>query len=266
MLSKNSYSVALRGFRPAHDLGGGRGLEALFDEHVERRLHDRLAAARRRLGLVSSGCFDISPSHKNLVPIGTRTCYEWYPLVPNRAAASITRSAAAATATIRARRRHEDLPDCEIGADPVRAVLGAAGCPAARLGDRGRACAVARRQCLAGQAPRIVRARGRRIGAVRRCSAWRYWSRPTGSRRQRAVAVVRRARRRSAWSASLARRPWTSDYARAAYPDNAGTPQFFVINAAITALWGVLFLRHRGLPLFRRVALDHHRDRGRSAR
>ncbi|MGP9814112.1 phytoene desaturase family protein [Rhodopseudomonas sp. NSM] len=39
----------------------------------------------------------------------------------------------------------------------------------------------------------------------------------------------------------LARRPWTSDYARAAYPDNAGTPQFFVINAAITALWAVLF-------------------------
>jgi len=39
----------------------------------------------------------------------------------------------------------------------------------------------------------------------------------------------------------LARRPWTADYARAAYPDNAGTPQFFVINAAITALWAVLF-------------------------
>ncbi|NVN88385.1 MAG: FAD-dependent oxidoreductase [Rhodopseudomonas sp.] len=37
-------------------------------------------------------------------------------------------------------------------------------------------------------------------------------------------------------------RPWTADYARAAYPDNAGTPQFFVINAAITWLWGVLFL------------------------
>lgn len=40
----------------------------------------------------------------------------------------------------------------------------------------------------------------------------------------------------------LARRPWTSDYARAAYPGNAATPQFFVVNAAITTLWGVLFL------------------------
>jgi phytoene dehydrogenase-like protein len=39
----------------------------------------------------------------------------------------------------------------------------------------------------------------------------------------------------------LARRPWTSDYARAAYPDNAATPQFFVINTAITALWAALF-------------------------
>jgi phytoene dehydrogenase-like protein len=37
-------------------------------------------------------------------------------------------------------------------------------------------------------------------------------------------------------------RPWTADYSRAAYPDNAGTPQFVIINAAMTALWGVLFL------------------------
>jgi phytoene dehydrogenase-like protein len=37
-------------------------------------------------------------------------------------------------------------------------------------------------------------------------------------------------------------RPWTADYARAAYPDNAATPQFRLINAGITALWGVLFL------------------------
>ncbi len=37
-------------------------------------------------------------------------------------------------------------------------------------------------------------------------------------------------------------RPWTSDYARLAYPDNAGTPQFRIINAAMTGLWGVLFL------------------------
>jgi phytoene dehydrogenase-like protein len=37
-------------------------------------------------------------------------------------------------------------------------------------------------------------------------------------------------------------RPWTADYSRAAYPDNAETPQFFVINLAITGLWGILFL------------------------
>ncbi|MGP0093180.1 MAG: phytoene desaturase family protein [Xanthobacteraceae bacterium] len=37
-------------------------------------------------------------------------------------------------------------------------------------------------------------------------------------------------------------RPWTADYSRAAYPENAGTPQFRVINAAMTGLWGVLFL------------------------
>lgn len=37
-------------------------------------------------------------------------------------------------------------------------------------------------------------------------------------------------------------RPWTADYSRAAYPDNAGTTQFRMINAAITSLWGILFL------------------------
>jgi all-trans-retinol 13,14-reductase len=37
-------------------------------------------------------------------------------------------------------------------------------------------------------------------------------------------------------------RPWTSDYARMAYPDNAATPQFRIINAAMSGLWGVLFL------------------------
>lgn len=39
----------------------------------------------------------------------------------------------------------------------------------------------------------------------------------------------------------LAGRPWTADYSRAAYPDSAATPQFFIINAAMTGLWGVLF-------------------------
>lgn len=38
------------------------------------------------------------------------------------------------------------------------------------------------------------------------------------------------------------RRPWTADYARAAYPEAAGTPQFYLINAAISGLWGILFL------------------------
>jgi len=37
-------------------------------------------------------------------------------------------------------------------------------------------------------------------------------------------------------------RPWTADYSRAAYPENADTPQFFVINTAISVLWGILFL------------------------
>ncbi|MFO1110250.1 MAG: NAD(P)/FAD-dependent oxidoreductase [Bradyrhizobium sp.] len=43
-------------------------------------------------------------------------------------------------------------------------------------------------------------------------------------------------------ASAVLRRPWTADYSRAAYPDNAGTPQFLLINLAITALWGVLFL------------------------
>ncbi|MDE2363173.1 MAG: FAD-dependent oxidoreductase [Hyphomicrobiales bacterium] len=38
------------------------------------------------------------------------------------------------------------------------------------------------------------------------------------------------------------RRPWTADYSRAAYPDSAHAPQFFLINAALSALWGALFL------------------------
>ena len=42
------------------------------------------------------------------------------------------------------------------------------------------------------------------------------------------------------------RRPWTGDYARAAFPDSAGTPQFLLINAAMTGLWGVLFLAIAG--------------------
>ncbi|MDE2378148.1 FAD-dependent oxidoreductase [Bradyrhizobium sp.] len=47
--------------------------------------------------------------------------------------------------------------------------------------------------------------------------------------------------------------PWTADYSRAAYPANAGTVQFRLVNAAITGLWGVLFLalaacRYAGVP------------------
>ena len=45
-------------------------------------------------------------------------------------------------------------------------------------------------------------------------------------------------------------RPWTSDYSRAAYPDNAGTRQFFIINAAISALWGILFFALGSCRLF----------------
>jgi phytoene dehydrogenase-like protein len=40
----------------------------------------------------------------------------------------------------------------------------------------------------------------------------------------------------------VAGRPWTADYSRAAYPETASTPQFQLINAAMTGLWGVLFL------------------------
>ncbi|WP_420132796.1 phytoene desaturase family protein [Rhodopseudomonas sp.] len=51
----------------------------------------------------------------------------------------------------------------------------------------------------------------------------------------------------------IARRPWTADYSRAAYPSNAATPQFFLVNAAITGLWAVLFgviaaCRYAGVP------------------
>ena len=38
------------------------------------------------------------------------------------------------------------------------------------------------------------------------------------------------------------RRPWTSDYSRAAHAEAAGSPQFFLVNAAISGLWGILFL------------------------
>ncbi len=61
--------------------------------------------------------------------------------------------------------------------------------------------------------------------------------------------------------ASLAlKRPWTSDYSRTAFPDNADTPQFFMINAALSGLWGVLFLalaaaRALGAPGFVSVAI-----------
>ncbi|MCG6204704.1 NAD(P)/FAD-dependent oxidoreductase [Rhodopseudomonas sp. HC1] len=51
----------------------------------------------------------------------------------------------------------------------------------------------------------------------------------------------------------LARRPWTADYSRAAYAANAATPQFFIVNAAITGLWALLFgaiaaCRYAGAP------------------
>ena len=54
--------------------------------------------------------------------------------------------------------------------------------------------------------------------------------------------------------ASLAAgRAWTADYSRLAYPGNAATRQFRTINAAITGIWGVLFLalgvsRYLALP------------------
>ncbi|HZR87232.1 MAG TPA: NAD(P)/FAD-dependent oxidoreductase [Bradyrhizobium sp.] len=37
-------------------------------------------------------------------------------------------------------------------------------------------------------------------------------------------------------------RPWTADYSRTAYSATAGTPQFRAVNAAISLLWGILFL------------------------
>jgi phytoene dehydrogenase-like protein len=43
-------------------------------------------------------------------------------------------------------------------------------------------------------------------------------------------------------ASALLGRPWTADYARAAYPHNATSPQFHMINAAITLFWGMLFL------------------------
>jgi hypothetical protein len=36
-------------------------------------------------------------------------------------------------------------------------------------------------------------------------------------------------------------RPWTAQYSRAAYPDQAETPQFRTINWTLTALWALLF-------------------------
>ena len=55
--------------------------------------------------------------------------------------------------------------------------------------------------------------------------------------------------------ASLAAgRPWTADYSRLEHPENAGTQQFRMINAAITGLWGVLFL---ALAVCRYLAVPH---------
>lgn len=36
-------------------------------------------------------------------------------------------------------------------------------------------------------------------------------------------------------------RPWTTDYARVAAPENAATSQFWLVNALMSGLWGVLF-------------------------
>ena len=38
------------------------------------------------------------------------------------------------------------------------------------------------------------------------------------------------------------KRPWTADYSRAAYPESADSPEFFFVNAALSGLWGALFL------------------------
>jgi phytoene dehydrogenase-like protein len=38
------------------------------------------------------------------------------------------------------------------------------------------------------------------------------------------------------------RKPWTAEFSRAAYPDAANEPIFVLVNAILSALWGVLFL------------------------
>jgi hypothetical protein len=38
------------------------------------------------------------------------------------------------------------------------------------------------------------------------------------------------------------RRPWTAEYSRAAFAEVADNPVFYFVNAAITGLWGVIFL------------------------
>ncbi|HQF31701.1 MAG TPA: NAD(P)/FAD-dependent oxidoreductase, partial [Hyphomicrobiales bacterium] len=40
----------------------------------------------------------------------------------------------------------------------------------------------------------------------------------------------------------LVRRPWTSDYSRAAFAAEADTPVFFWVNAVLSGLWGVIFI------------------------
>ena len=45
-------------------------------------------------------------------------------------------------------------------------------------------------------------------------------------------------------------RPWTADYSREAYSATAGTPQFRAVNAAISLLWGILFLVIAGCRAF----------------
>lgn len=37
-------------------------------------------------------------------------------------------------------------------------------------------------------------------------------------------------------------KPWTSDYSRAAYAEESGSPVFHLVNMALSGLWGVLFL------------------------
>jgi len=45
-------------------------------------------------------------------------------------------------------------------------------------------------------------------------------------------------------------RPWTADYSRHAYLATADTPQFRAVNAAISLLWGILFLAIAGCRAF----------------